>query len=235
MSNFNTLDEVLDPKNGDFTLIRQDGVDVKIKRSNTFATLQEIIAGTETSKGINPSILEGLLKTKSLYNFVNGSEYQSTSNYDVGFIVRASDGNQYYCNKVNISSSPVNPVGDTSDTWRQYPFKKLTKTNQVAFVFYDGLIIESGSVQCTASPAWSGTQYGSAAFCTEFGSKPIIIASVNQEPDAEINIPNVSYGLNTPAFAISNKSKVQVNIQPVKSSQTFAADITAVYLAIGNK
>lgn len=59
MSNFNTLNEVLKPKNEDFTLIRQDGVDVKIKRSNTFANISDILSGTGNNTSISP---ENLLK-----------------------------------------------------------------------------------------------------------------------------------------------------------------------------
>ena len=66
MSNFNTLNEVLSPKSEDFILTRQDGIDVKIMNSNTFASSDEALAGVSSSKSINPVTLIEVLSDKSL-------------------------------------------------------------------------------------------------------------------------------------------------------------------------
>lgn len=158
MSNFNTLTEVLAPKSSDFKLIRQDGIDVKIKNSNTFATPQEVDEGLNTTKAINPEGLKTLLTKKSLDNFINGSQYQSSGDYQVGFIVRARDGNEYYCNKPNSHLSAVDPVGDNTDTWRRYPYYEGSNGGIEYRIYYDDTYEFWGreQVQSTKVPAGSG-------------------------------------------------------------------------------
>lgn len=68
------------------------------------------------------------------------NEYVSHGSYVIGDIIKGSDGKQYYCNKVNNSSSAVDPVGDNTDTWREYPYKLIVNVNGRAFKYWDGVL-----------------------------------------------------------------------------------------------
>lgn len=68
----------------------------------------------------------------------NSPTYIDHGSYLVGDIVKGSDGKQYYCNKINNLSNVVDPVGDISDTWREFPFKKIENANGKAYLWFNG-------------------------------------------------------------------------------------------------
>ncbi|NAW66717.1 phage tail protein [Photobacterium halotolerans] len=54
---------------------------------------------------------------------------------------------RYWCNQANDYSSPINPAGDTTDTWRQYPFKLGSNANGEYALRYDGWLVQRGRIQ----------------------------------------------------------------------------------------
>lgn len=77
--------------------------------------------------------------------------YQPDYNYVTGNIVIGSDKNEYYC---HISNGPsfggsVTPVGDTTKSWRKYPYEIITSESGASFVtikkHYDGTMEITGT------------------------------------------------------------------------------------------
>ena len=85
-------------------------------------------------------------------------EYVAHGSYFVGDIVKGSDNNRYYCNKINNTSGVVDPVGDNSDTWRRYPYYEASNGGIEYRIYYDDTYEFWGreQVQSTKVPAGSG-------------------------------------------------------------------------------
>jgi hypothetical protein len=90
--------------------------------------------------GYAPNGTEDTSTASQVFDALVNVRWSDIGNYSTGTIVTGSDGNQYYCNKANgRDSSVANPVGDLTDSWRQYPNKVIQGSgNNYAIVWYNG-------------------------------------------------------------------------------------------------
>lgn len=91
------------------------------------------------ASGITPNGTQDVGTASQIFDALINNRWSEIGNYSIGTIVKASDGNQYYCNKVNGRDTVVSdPTSDSLDNWRQYPFKKVTNSNGTAIMHYNG-------------------------------------------------------------------------------------------------
>ena len=89
--------------------------------------------------GVSPNGNVDTAEASQFFDAIINKRWTEFGNYSVGTIVTASDGNQYYCNQANgRDTTPVDPVSDTLDNWRQFPFEKITNANGTAIKHYNG-------------------------------------------------------------------------------------------------
>jgi len=165
------------------------------------------------------------------------NNYVSHGSYFVGDIAKGSDGKQYYCNKPNNTGNQVNPVGDVTDTWREYPFKKVTTSNCIAYVFYDGLKMQFGKTSNVwGDVSWSGPtiklKYSDVTHAVEFkGDYRVITGTESGSILDTVNSP--SYQIVGVYGALKSKTQCRLFVLNPQGSGGWPGDITASYIAIG--
>lgn len=113
--------------NGGAAMLYRKGMKVVFNDGNLYQSLidnNDGVPATDRDKWSQVSGIDG--------------EYVSGGTYKVGDIVTASDGNQYWCNVENNGSSPVEPVGDITDTWRRYPSFSFISQGWVVESYFTG-------------------------------------------------------------------------------------------------
>lgn len=110
-----------------------------------------------TSAGYTPNGTEDTATACQVLDAMVNSKWSGFTNYELGTIVKGSDGNHYYCSKVNGPASSVSdPVSDSLDNWRQYPYKSVDNSNGHAKLWFDGRLDMKGEVLPSAGK-WSAT------------------------------------------------------------------------------
>ena len=110
-----------------------------------FDDMYSLSAAYFIASGISPNGVQDVGTASQVYDAAVNNRWNSIGNYLVGTIITASDGKQYYCNQDNgRDSSVVNPVGDATDVWREYPYKLSSDANGVAKLYWDGQCRISG-------------------------------------------------------------------------------------------
>ncbi|AUR84348.1 hypothetical protein NVP1054O_44 [Vibrio phage 1.054.O._10N.261.52.A1] len=91
--------------------------------------------------GYTPNGTEDTATASQVFDALVNSRWSAIANYTAGTIVTASDGKQYCCKLGNgRGSSVVNPVGDISGSWIQYPEQIIEGPNGIALKRANGVL-----------------------------------------------------------------------------------------------
>ena len=137
------------------------------------------------ASGIAPNGTQDVGTASQIFDALVNNRWSAIGNYSIGTIVTASDGNQYYCNKTNgRDSTTSNPVGDNTDSWRQYP-KKVTKTNDYLVIeHFDGLVEMSFVGDPSDSSGVSSCQFPMGITLEDLNYRPMLTeASSSASPN----------------------------------------------------
>ena len=105
--------------------------------------------------GYTPNGTEDTATASQVFDALVNGRWSEIANYTVGTIVTASNGKQYYCNKDSgRDSAPVDPVSDTLDNWREYPYAIVPGNNSTARKWFDGRLDIKGASQPVGG-SWS--------------------------------------------------------------------------------
>lgn len=194
----------------------------------------EFIVDPNRTVATHKFVMEQIAKHEEV---TNGVLWSDLFNYDIGDIVKGSDNKNYYCNKANKSISAVDPVGDLTDTWREYPFKKVPTSNCVAYVFYDGLKIQFGKTSnIWRDVSWSGPsiklKYSDVTHAVEFAGDYRVITGTESGSILD-TVDSPSYQIVGVYGALKSKSQCRLIVLNPQGSGGWPGDITASYIAIG--
>ncbi len=122
--------------------------------------------------GYTPNGTEDTATASQVFDALVNGRWSVIANYTVGTIVTASNGKQYYCNKDSgRDSAPVDPVSDTLDNWREYPYKKISTSSGIAFLRFDG------TAEMVGESVGSGIR--TVTFPHSFSSSPTVVLTSN--------------------------------------------------------
>ena len=107
------------------------------------------------ASGITPNGTQDVGTASQIFDALLNNRWSAIGNYSVGTIITASDGKKYYCNQPSgRDTTPVDPVSDSLDNWREYPYEKVVNANGTAFKRYNGDLemFGSGNAYSDSSP-----------------------------------------------------------------------------------
>jgi hypothetical protein len=149
-------------------------------------------------------------------------EYVTGGTYKKGEIVTATDGNQYWCNKPNDGSSPVNPVGDSSDSWRQYPYKEISGSNSQGDSYFGTVDFNSNSTITIKFTINTSDTEKDISFPGSFSGDRTISYSLDDE--------GRKYGLSHSFF---NPSMVTINLRKFQDASSTPTDVDGMVIVSG--
>lgn len=105
-----------------------------------------------TAAGYTPNGDIDTAVASQVFDALVNKKWTQFANYEAGTIVKGSDGKQYYCNKpTGRDSSAVDPVGDGTDSWREYPYAEIVSGSTTAKKYWNGDLIQEGYVNATSA------------------------------------------------------------------------------------
>lgn len=161
-------------------------------------------------------------------------EYYEHANYKANkSIVTGSDGNQYIALIDNgPRSTPVDPVGDTTGTWHQYPFKVVKDGRRVMVRHFSGFMLQTGfSIVNDDYPAYgSPVKSAIVEFIEPFKTGDYsITASGTSQFTVDVDLD--TYTIVSIVGVVRGKSKARILAQTVNNQ--WPLDKSVSYIAMG--
>lgn len=130
--------------------------------------------------GYTPNGTEDNATACQVFDALVNGRWSSIGNYSKGTIITASNGKQYFCNQNNgRDTTVIDPVSDTLDNWREYPYQEVSNSNGTAKKWFNG------DLECRINGLANGATWTFPV--PFFGSRPNV-----QNANLRDNLPGTS-------------------------------------------